>query len=281
MSKYTNIMENNINDKRVLLQFVDWSMPVIDVGCSTGALTFELASEAKRNKQCVFSVEPDKATYDVLARNVETFSNVKAINDTLENYIKSIKQPCNLVLSSVMHHMLRYRQDKDELFNRLFEGLVKGSRVIIRDGCRPSRHRAQEVIGFQCTPYSLELAKEFLSKFRSWKIPKKNEWILWENTNFTIDGCTVWAERWLIVEMLLTITWGKESMERECDEHYTILGYEDYLDWFNEQWETLYCECIVQEGYMEYLPRLGKLINNSGWQIPLPFTNQILLFEKK
>ena len=276
--KYTAIMEDGVNDKRILLQFINWNNPIFDVGGSTGVLTFELASH--RGHPIVISVEPDKETFEVLQRNTETFNNVKVVNDTIQKILEPKRDmPINVVLSSVVHHMIKHRGEAYALLTRLFSDLPSGSRVLIRDGVRPSSHRESERIGLVCNPMSLNLAKEFFKRFGEWKFSKN---MMNFNMRYKIDGCTVWAERWLLVEMLLTITWGAESMIRECCEHYTILGLNDYLNIFKSMdYNVLYAEAIIQPGYYEYLPKLGKLINDHGYEIPWPFTNQILAFEKQ
>lgn len=277
-NRYVNIMEDGINNKTVLLQFVNYNMPIVDVGSSTGALTFELATEAHKTGVKVFSLEPDKETFEQLEHNVETFDNVYPKNVSLEDWLGFAKMNLsahNIVLSSIVHHMGQYREMLIDKLYDLFKDLPKGTRVLIRDGVRPSRKRDKEVIGLVCNPRSLELAKEFFKRWNEWHSPI-------DGSNYHIDGCTVWAPRWLLIEMLLTITWGKESMKRECYEHYTILGIEDYIEIFEGlEYETLYAESIIQPGYYEFLPKLGKLINEKGYEIPLPFTNQILAFEKK
>ncbi len=281
-TKYTNIMEQGINDKSILKQFLNYNMDIIDVGCSTGALTFEMGMEAY-SKCVVRAVEPDKETFEVLKTNVETFSNVIPMNNRFDEL--HYNEPHNIVLSSVFHHMLTFRNEATwNNIRKWFKDWKKGTRVLIRDGVRPSPRRANEVIGVVCTPQSLKLAKRFLKEFYIIRpdLPTIPHIGIGYSIDYHIEGCTVWAERWLITELMLTITWGEDSMKRECQEWYTIMGIEDYLDIFRDiGYKVLYAESIIQPGYQIFLPKLGKLINKTGYEIPLPFTNLICAFEKE
>jgi SAM-dependent methyltransferase len=280
-TKYTGIMEEGINNKSILKQFIDYNMDIVDVGASTGALTFELASGAGRKTQ-VIAIEPEESTFKVLQSNVSTFKNVVTVKQMFQDV--EMEMPKNIVFSSVLHHMLQYRDKHTfEAMRHWFKNVPDGSRVLIRDGVRPSPRRASEVIGLVCTPRSLNLAKRFLKDFYIMNIHNPKELIGGApyTLDFEIDGCTVWAQRWLITEMMLTITWGEESMKRECLEWYTIMGIEDYIQIFESLgYKTLYAESLIQPGYQIFLPKLGKLVNRQEYEIPWPFTNQILAFEK-
>jgi hypothetical protein len=269
--RYQYLMSKGVNNKKFLLQFVNPELPIIDVGSSTGAFTQAIAEIFPNNK--IYALEPWSTFYSSLCENVKTFINIEPRNETIQEFTQKYNEPYNIIFSSVIHHLIKYREDKIKLFDELFDNLPKETRIIIRDGVRPDTKRASEIVGFRCTPESLELSKEFFKRF-------KKEFPLL-NLDFTYDGATIFAPYWLICEMMFTITWGWESLERETKEHYTIFSLEDYLlNFIDTGWEVIYAERIYQPDTHEYLQKLGRFISKKGYELPLPATNQILAFKK-
>ncbi len=281
--QYLGHMNSAADDKRKLLAFLRDGDRVLDVGPGGGVLLDLIAGAYPR---CSL------AGVDVSAEVCQRLSQrVKAeglpwrvIHSDFLDLSREEAGPLDAILfCSIIHEIFSYGEYEGRRFNKkvipkILEtaaGLLEpGGRIVIRDGVASGEN---PVVAVRFLDEGLEaLARDYLREFRGFPLRARTPEETGEAGLYRMPKNSA-------MELLYTITWGKESLPFEVEEWY---GY-----YTREDWEALegrvpglrlrYYTQYLQAGYPEHLAGRVELAGEDGEALPFPDSNMIVVFEKE
>lgn len=281
--RYYTRMANAKGDKAKLLKFISDGDNILDVGAGNGVLE-NLVFEAFPNVY-ITSLDYNENTNLLFSDMKEKYG--RQINVVSNDYFAYMKQEQNktfdvIIFSSVIHEMISYpttgtdRYDTsiiNEIIRVAYNHLNPGGKIVIRDGVKPMVTPTVEV---EFLDREMEqLSHLFQEQFKAFDV------------NINRLGHKAIMDMATFAEMAYTITWGKESFDREVQEYYTYFSIRDWQNLYEEMRKSMniknvYFDKYVQEGYKKNL-RNKMLVRNRKTQRAIkcfPATNCIVVFEK-
>ncbi len=164
-----------------------------------------------------------------------------------------------------------------DLLRAAYRTLVKGGRLVIRDGVMPPP-------GVRIIQFLVPEAREFFDLFCR----------QFEGRRIVAEAAGEGRVRLSsadAMEFLYTYTWGPESFPYEVREQYGVLPYDEYraqiLAWLSDEDDPPTCVPLpkgqasyLQDGYRRGLAGKVALFDGDGAAVALPDSNGLLVFEK-
>lgn len=280
--QYLGDMNSAADDKRRLLAFLRDGDRVLDVGPGGGVL---LDLIAQQYPNCLL------AGADVSAEVCLRLSQrVKAEGlpwqvihaDFLDLRREETGRFDVILFCSIIHEIFSYGEYQGRRFNKAVipkiletaaELLEPGGRIVIRDGVA-SEENPMVTVGFLDEELE-DLARDYLRQFRGFPLEAQTP----EETG---QAHLYRMPKNSAMELLYTVTWGREALPFEVEEWY---GYYTRADWeaLEKQLPGLalrYYSQYLQPGYPEHLAGRVELTGEDGEALPFPDSNMIVVFEK-
>ena len=187
-----------------------------------------------------------------------------------------------ILFCSIIHEIFSYGEYQGRRFNKAVipkiletaaELLEPGGRIVIRDGVA-SEENPMVTVGFLDEELE-DLARDYLRQFRGFPLEAQTP----EETG---QAHLYRMPKNSAMELLYTVTWGREALPFEVEEWY---GYYTRADWeaLEKQLPGLalrYYSQYLQPGYPEHLAGRVELTGEDGEALPFPDSNMIVVFEK-
>lgn len=282
--QYLSEMNRAADDKRRLLAFLRDGERVLDVGPGGGVLLELIGREYPR---CTL------AGADISAEVCQRLSRRAAAeglpwevihSDFLRLRPEEVGRFGSIVFCSIIHEIFSYGEYEGRRFNkavipRILEAagelLEPGGRIIIRDGVAAEE---DPLVLLRFADGELEaLARDYLRQFRGFPLQAQGPEETGSPHLYRMPQNSA-------MELLYTITWGKDALPFEVEEWY---GYYSRREW-RELGERLspglrlvYFTQYLQPGYPEHLAGRVALTGEDGRTMPFPDSNMIAVFRKE
>lgn len=270
---YYERMASSIGDKARLLPFVKGDK-VLEIGFGGGELLDILDAEG----------------YEVYGLDASPISESKVLQKpygvrTAEAYANEIGEHWeneffgSIILSSVMHEVFSYG-NRDGKYKRslmpvyetlesIYDALVPGGRVIIRDGVMASNW--EQKVTLKMLNGDVAGVKAFLDLQ-----PFKHRVSLTQISDDTFLGTLESVQ-----SFAYTYTWGEEALARESQELFSILPLKTYGEYIEAHgFKLVHSEEYVQQGYVDALSPQIAILDEEGNAVDFPPTNAIWVAEK-
>ena len=240
---------------------------VLDVGCADGSFTKRIADESGVE---VTGLDINKKSIS-LAR--KQFPNIDFICGELSHLGNDKMFDC-IVFCSVMHEISSYcpitgfrytKKPIDHAIMLATAHLNPGGIIIVRDGLA-SNHN--EFPNLKCVVFTSKENAALFKKFVGGAFPgmamnlttnyRFKNWWEFKNNKFLISED-------LLLEFLLTATWGKASWRREVKERKLICTKDEWFEMFKKNNLNVVSYLQTNEEYPEYFE---KIIKVSEWIVP-------------
>ncbi|MCI8653131.1 MAG: methyltransferase domain-containing protein [Angelakisella sp.] len=281
--QYLESMNRAADDKRRLLAFLRDGDRVLDVGPGGGVLLDLVAGEYPH---CTLAgVDVSAEVCQRLSQRVQAEGLPWQVihRDFLALRPEEAGQFDAILFCSIIHEIFSYGEYQGRRFNkavipRIIEnavGLLRpGGRIIIRDGVASAENPMVRLRFLD--PQLEELARDYLRQFRGFPLQAQLPGELGEEHRYRMPQNSA-------MELLYTITWGKEALPFEVEEWY---GYYTLADWraLGEGLpgvRLVYSTQYLQPGYPEHLAGRVELSGDTGEPVPFPDSNLIVVFEKE
>lgn len=265
--RYFTRMASSLGDK--VESILPWVQPglVVDIGAGGGELSSAIAEHT--HSQVVVVDEAEDALRRLRARPGVT---------TTQRTVGTSQAPFTevpadtVVFCAVLHEIYSYAEDRwaahANALAAAAASLRSGGRLIIRDGVMPDRPDARAM--FQAPDD--QLVRDYLARtpFEDLQLARvESGW--WAGTRHAVS------------EALLTLTWGRGSLERESQERYELATLDQYSSIVERHGFTLLKqESWTQAGYMQGLRDYDIRADDVDGQMNswFPPTNALWVFER-
>lgn len=270
---YYERMASSIGDKARLLPFVKGEK-VLEIGFGGGELLDIL----------------DDTGYEVYGLDASPISESKVLQKaygirTKEAYANEIGEHWknsffnSVILSSVIHEVFSYGNRNgqykrslmpvSETLESIYDSLMPGGRIIIRDGVQASN--GEEKVTLKMLNGDVAGVKNFLDLQ-----PFKARISLTQISDDTFLGTLESVQ-----SFAYTYTWGEEALARESQELFGILPLKTYGEFIEAHgFKLVHSEEYVQQGYIDALSPKIEILDEEGNSVDFPPTNAIWVAEK-
>lgn len=264
---YAIRMENNVDDKLIILDFVedinDNSCNILDFGCGSGSIYKDLSASYPNARVVGF----DKSEFMIKrAKQNHPSGTFLSRFEELKSFVEKESNFEYIILNSILHEVYSYENGYVsivELLENLSSYLTKSGKFVVRDGILD----IDSVKGmYQTEEYVLRNPVEaqiFLEEYKYL-------------SPFPIhlqikDGSVVgpWYE---VREFLNKYTWGFESLYREAKEIVNFASLDVYRLLFSKiNFNIDSLKLVNQEEYFSYLDKIVK-IGDTRWNTKIVFS---------
>ncbi len=264
---YAMRMENNVDDKLIILDFIDdredQGYNILDFGCGSGSIFRDIYNSYPNTTLIGF----DKSDF-MITRAKQNYPQGLFYSkyEQLDTLVKEKGAFEYIILNSLLHEIYSYEDGFNsvvELLQKLSKYLSHTGKFIVRDGILDT-NSIQSLD--QIEKYGLrnpQEAKLFLKKYTGLS-PFSNSLKI---KNDMIVG--VWHE---VREFLNKYTWGFESLYREAKEIVNFATLETYRKLFSRAGFNIKDEqLITQEEYFRYLDKIVE-IKDRRWNTKIVFS---------
>lgn len=286
--QYLAHMNSAADDKRRLLEFIRDGDRVLDVGPGGGVLLELIGRERPRCALAGADVSAEVCLRLRQRAEAEGLPWQVIHSDFLALDPEETGRFNAIVFCSIIHEIFSYTPYRGRRFNKAvipkileaaFALLAPGGRVIIRDG----------VAADQNPPVLLEfldgeleaLAQDYLRQFRGFPLRTQTPEETGLPHRYRMPQNSM-------MELLYTVTWGRESLPFEVEEWY---GYYSEADWRalaeslavpgGPGLRLVYFAQYLQPGYVEHLAGRVRITGEDGRPLSFPNSNMVAVFQKE
>jgi SAM-dependent methyltransferase len=260
--RYFERMATSLGDKAELLRWIRGPR-VLDVGAGGGELAGAIAATGA--EVTALDDAPDS-----LARLRARGDIAHVVEGHADEIAALVSDPFDtIVLSSVVHEMHAYGTSTglrgfdavDASFAALRAVLAPGGRIVIRDGVLPENPDGHATV----TVPDDRLVADYLT------LSPHPELRLHQ-----LEPGRWGGTRHAVAELMLTLTWGRETLHREALERYQLFTGAGYVEYLAPElacvarWET------TQQGYVDHLADYRAESDGVTW---FPHTNGVWIFD--
>ena len=246
------------SSKRFIPMFITGNK-ILDVGCGSGALLYEL-------KSLGFEAEGIDLNIEAITKCKEIGLNVK--NSSLHNISSKYD---TIIFSSVLHEFSSYDpmntykvQHIIKDLNKAYKLLNDNGKIIIRDGLKADNKKIKLVAKNE------DIVKDF--------IKYTQDAPMFKDPFYNISGNNIISTAEVCKEFLYTYTWGKESYNREVKEQYGILKSSEWLYYIKSCGFNIETYMINSDNYAYYL---SKYFETNTYLVDLLSESTILIVASK
>lgn len=286
--QYLAHMNNAADDKRRLLDFIRDGDRVLDVGPGGGVLLELIGRERPRCALAGADISAEVCQRLQQRAEAEGLPWQVLHGDFLALDPKETGSFDTIVFCSIIHEIFSYTPYQGRRFNKavipkILETasalLSPGGRVIIRDGVAAEQNPP---VLLEFLDEELEaLAQDYLRQFQGFPL-------LAQTPKETGIPHLYRLPQNSMMELLYTVTWGRESLPFEVEEWY---GYYSQEDWQQlaaalsapggPGLRLVYFTQYLQPGYVVHLAERVRITGEDGRELPFPNSNMIAVFQKE
>ncbi len=259
---------------------------ILDVGCADGRFT-EYIAEMLPKKIKIDAIDPRLHQYRGTGSDVSGNISFKTAK-----FDKSFVDGCRdkydcIVFSSVMHEISSYCENDEERFSKkpiknaielASKILAPNGIVIVRDMIRPAKFQSKSIPVEFCGLHPLDWFFRYVAECPYYQ-PEYDQCDISKFMCYDSGRHFIFNIREdVLMEFLMTFTWGVDSFYREIREKKFIMEKNDWKKAFEKSGMTISSYFTTAEQYPKYFEKIVRVLQD-GWKFP--DTTCLIVAEKK